>query len=65
MEIMKSEFKNNEGAYGGAISSSSSAKVDIAKTEMKLDEVKIIENKGLLGAGVFTAFPPEPNAVFP
>ena len=59
MEIMKSEFKNNEGAYGGAISSSSSANIDIANTAMKLDEVKIIENKGLLGAGVFTAFPTE------
>ena len=61
MEIMKSEFKNNEGAYGGAISSSSSANIDIANTAMKLDEVKIIENKGLLGAGVFTAFPTEIN----
>lgn len=61
MEISKSEFKNNEGAYGGAISSSSSANIDIANTAMKLDEVKIIENKGLLGAGVFTAFPTEIN----
>lgn len=61
MKVSKSEFKNNEGAYGGAISTSSSANIDIAKTAMKLYEVKIIENKGLLGAGVFTAFPTEIN----
>lgn len=53
--------QNIAGDQGGAISSSSSANIDIANTAMKLDEVKIIENKGLLGAGVFTAFPTEIN----